>query len=539
MNLLATPTRRAIALISSFTLSAVLVACGGGGSSELGSPLPGTAKASAASLYFTDDFSSAYDAVWISVARVTAVNAAGTEVELLAYTPSRRLNLPKLRDAGSWGATAQIPEDAVAVRVYVDAQAQLQQLNGSMLDVTLSAPGGYLSFRLEGWNRSSGVLALDFDLPRFSLQGTTLVAATRVASADDLASWNHRDAEIKGTVSAVGATSLTLDAGALGSRVFILDANTSFVSLLDQGWTPAVGDAVEVYANVSGQGTALQFSARVVKHRAGAPAASTEIKGLVGAVKGSVVTLNVDASRHGGPTGSLDIDLADARFKRGSLATVLPGVRLEVYLSRQGDSWVAKAVEVEGAAKPGKSNRSDYAELKGRVVSLVGTQLTLTPLHSERFNGTLPAGNLTVELAQAYFEKSALSCLLAGTPVELKGYLDATGAFQVVKVEGEGACAATIPVAGVKPTPGASAAALNGKPVEAKGAIGALRSGEFEMKVYRIEGLAESPASVIVRYNSSTLFKGTSAATLAAGQFMEVKGTLQDGVITAVKIERD
>ncbi len=557
--------RRATALVASLASGLMLMACGGGGGSTAEQVAPQVAAPTAtiaAAMYFTDDFSNEYDAVWVSISRVTAVNGSGVEVELLAYAPSRRLNLPALRDAGTWAANAKIPTDTVAVRVYVDPQAQLQQLNGSVQDVTLSTAAGYLSFQLDSWNRSSGALALDFDLPRFTLQGTTLVAATRVATHDDLSTWNHRDAEIKGSVTAVSANSLTIDAGVFGTRLFVLDANTSYVSLQSNSWQPALGDTVEVYGSVSGQGVELQFTARVIKQRSSASSnnasavLSSEIKGLVGSVNGTVATLTVNASRYGGPTGTLPIDLATAVFKRGSLAAVVAGVRLEVYLTRVGDRWVAQAVEIEGAAKAGSSSNTGssgnsngndtgtgtgtgYAELKGRVVTVSGSRVTLTPLYTERFSGVLPAGNVTVDLANAYFEKSALSCLVAGTPIELKGSLDAAGSFLVVKVEAEGACASAIPVSGVTASAGSSAAALNGRLIEAKGTISAVRAGEFDLTVYRIEGLSSGLSSVVVRYNNATVFKDISAATLVAGRFMEIKGILTDGVITAVKVERD
>ncbi len=544
-----------LALLAASSLSALLVACGGGGgtSADSGSSTGDsataapTAKATAAALYFTDDFSAGYDAVWVTLSRVSVVNAAGVETEIASYSPGRRLNLSTLRQAGTLAASAQIPVDAVSVRVYADSAAQLQRLDGSLLDVSLSLSGGYLSFKLEGWDRASGVLALDFDLPRFSLQGSTLVAATRLAGTSDYAAWNHRDAEIKGTVSAVSASSLTLDTGAGGSQVFVLDANTSFVSVLQPGWSPAVGDRVEVYSSVSGQGTALQYTARVVKQRpaAGSAASSVEVKGRVLALSGSVVTLAISASGSGGPTGQVDIDLAGASFKRGSLAAVVAGVRLEVYLkpgsgTASGSGWVALAVELEGAAKSGSGARADYAELKGKVISLSGSLLTLSPSHKERFAGSLPAGDLTVDLAQASFEKSALSCLSASTPVELKGYVDASGRFQVTRVEAEGACAAAVPASGVPAATGSASAPAAGEVVELKGTISAVRSGEFELSLYSQDGRAPSLSSVTVRYDStSTAFKGLSASTLQPGRFLEVKGTLQGSVLSALKIERE
>lgn len=523
----------------------VLAGCGGGGGGASPAPQasisPSGPKAASASLYFTDDFSAAYDAVWIGVSKVAAVNAAGVETSLVSFAPSKRLNLSMLRQAGTWAAGVQVPADAVAVRVYADTAAQLQQLDGALLNVSLALTGGYLAFKLDSWDRNSSVLALDFDLPRFTLQGTTLTPATRVAGSADYAAWNHRDAEIKGRVSAVTATSLTLDTGLMGSQVFVIDANTSFVSLLSASWKPAVGDSVEVYSTVTGQGTAVQFSARVVKQRSADGAGnSTEVKGKVTAVTGSIVTLNINSAGYGGPTGMVDLDLSKASFKRGSLPSVTVGVRLEAYLVPAGTGWSVVAVEVDGAAKSGDGARRDYAELKGRVVSVSGSKVTLTPTYTERYGATLPGGNITVDLASASFEKSSLACLVAGSPIEVKGYLDATGVFQVTRVDADGACAAAVPAAGVSASTGTSdSSRMDGMTVEAKGTIAAVRAGELDVSVFSLEGLSATTGTLTVRFAPTTYFKGVTASTLSVGQFIEVKGAMQAGVLIATKVERD
>jgi len=536
------PTLNRLALAA--TLLA-LAACGGGGGSaptSQASTTPPGPKAAAVSLYFTDDFSAHYDAVWIGVSKVVAVNAAGLETELVSFMPSKRLNISQLRQAGTWAAGAQVPGDAVAVRVYADTAAQLQQLDGSLLNVTLNLTSGYVSFKLDTWDRNTGVLALDFDLPRFTLQGTTLTAATRVASSTEYASWNHRNAEVKGKVTAVTATSLTVDMGVMGTRVFVLDTNTSFVSPLNGSWTPTVNDTVEVYGTVAGQGTDVQFTARVVKQRSATGVGNTtEVKGKVTAVKGNVVSLNVASASWGGPTGVLDLDLSAAAFKRGTLAAVTPGVRLEVYLMPAGTGWTAVAVEMDGAAKAGDSVRSDYAELKGRVVSVSGTQVTFRPTYTQRYGATLPSGNVTVDVAMASFEKSSLSCLATGVPIEVKGYLDAAGAFRVTRVDAEGSCAAAVPASGVSASPSSpsDSSRMEGQIVEVKGTITAIRPGEIDISVFSLEGFAATTNTMTVRLASSTYFKGMNSGSLALGQFLEIKGTVQGGVLNATKVERD
>lgn len=69
----------------------VLAGCGGGGGGASPAPQasisPSGPKAASASLYFTDDFSAAYDAVWIGVSKVAA---DGREALALSARPAYR-----------------------------------------------------------------------------------------------------------------------------------------------------------------------------------------------------------------------------------------------------------------------------------------------------------------------------------------------------------------------------------------------------------------------------------------------------------------
>lgn len=516
----------------------LLAACGGGGSNA-----PASSARGMTAVYFTDDFSSAFDAVWLSVTRVTVVSPT-VEVELVSYSPAKLVNVPTLRRAGALVATASIPADATAVRVYVGAQARLQQLDGTLLDVSLAAPTGYLEFTLEGWKASSGALALDFDLPRFKLQGNTLVPSTRVANANDYAGWNQRHAEVKGTVAQVTSTSLVLDTKAMGQRTFALDSNTTYVSGKSATWRPAVGDRVEVKSAVAGQGASgLQFTARVVTDASAAAAAGglVKIEAVVASVSGSLVTATVDQSENPLAVGVLTFDISGAVFKRGNAASVQPGVRVEAYLTNTAVAWVAKIIEIEGASKsdPSEDSGRSFAEVKGQVVSVTGSSVVVKALQSEHFPGLLSGTEITVDLATATFDVGALSCVAAGLPIEIKGSLDAAAAFTVVEVSVGGACAAAYPAVDgeqighqddVLPTSG---------PVEIEGSVVAVRTGEFDIKVIDLEHVSMTATQLTVRYSSTTtVFRGTTALALATGASVEIKGDLQNGVITATKIER-
>ncbi len=536
--------------LAAVALAASLAACGGGGGSSNLTPAPEVATSRTA-VYFTDDFSAAYDAVWISVSRVTVVNPSG-ETQVALFEPAQLVNLPTLRRTGALMATADLPLDATAIRVYVDSAAQLQQLDGSMLPVSLAATGGYLEFRLEGWNAATGSLALDFDLPRFTLQNGVLTAATRIASNDDYAGWNQRYAEAQGAVTAVSATSLTVDTRHHGLRSFVIDTNTTFVSSRSATWSPAVGDRVELSSLVSGQGADLQFTARAVKDETDSESQRADkVEGLVTAVStvGGVtqVTANIRRSKAVGAQGEVVFDVATAtRFKRGSASLLAAGVAIEAYLVPQGSGWLASAVEIDGAAKSDSdSNEPDsvsegYVDVKGRVTGVSGTVVTLQATYTERLPGVAVGDSLTLDIANAYFEKGGAACLAAGVAVEVKGYRDAAGVLQPVKLEVEGGCSSAYPTPGVtapSTPPSTDASAF----VEAKGTVMAVRSGEFDLSVYRIEDFAGvSPATVTVTYGSTTVFRdGLSSASLAVGNFVEVKGNLQAGVLTASKVERE
>jgi hypothetical protein len=514
----------------------LLAACGGGSGSAAA---PTATAQGATAVYFTDDFSATYDAVWLNVSRVTVVSPSA-ETELAAFAPAKLINLPTLRRTGALIATATIPADATAVRVYVGTQAQLQQLDGTLLNVTLAAPTGYLEFKLDGWSAGSGALALDFDLPRFTLQGSTAVPATRVADAKDYGGWNQRYAEVEGTVAQVTATSLVVDTRSFGQRTFVLDANTTFVSGRSATWTPGVGDRVEIKSAVAGQGASgLQFTARTVKDETGsATGGLTKVEGLVTGVSGTQVTATVDHSENGSALGSVTFDIAAATFKRGSVAALVPGARVEAYLTQAGAAWTAKVIEIEGAAKSdsGERNSQSYAEVKGQIVSVAGSSVVVKALYSERIPGLNAGASITIDLAAASFDVGALSCLAAGAPIEVKGSVNAAGALAAIDVSLGGACAAAYPAADGGASSGHDAPVTAGT-IDTEGSVTAVRTGEFDMLVFDLENTAISSTTVTVRYNSSTALRHLAAADITVGRLVEVKGDLSAGVITATKIE--
>lgn len=531
---------------------AMLSACGGGAGVDqpnASGPLPGSAPLTA--VYFTDDFSARYDAVWITVTRVTAVSPSG-ETALTSFEPGQPFNLPMLRQAGALVAQTAVPADATAIRVYAEPQARLQALDGSVQTLNLVMPAGYLSFSLDGWDAASGVLALDFDLPNFEVANGQLQPSMRIASTDDFANWNARQAEFEGNVEAVASDRLRVRTASHGIVELLLDpqATTYWSSTSGATWRPTVGDRIDVYAAVAGLGGDLTYTATQVKHEHSAVSQGLgKVEGFVTAMDGGLVTLNVTESQLGGVFGSVTVDTSVAVFTRGDASMLAPGRKIEAYVADQGAAWVASALEIDGAPKTygdrgdvhddeHGSGHGDYAEVKGRVESVSGSLVTLTALYTEWLAG-IPLGSMiTVDLSGAYYGKGAPSCLQAGQPIEIKGTVDAAGALVPVKVELEGGCAAASPLLGVTPPVGGGQVPVAAF-VEAKGTITAVRNGEFDLAVYKLEYAGYMAATLTVRHGPATIFKHFTPLQLAIGQFVEVKGNLTGNLLEASKVELD
>lgn len=539
-------SRLSVVSVSALT-AACLLACGGGGggaadsASSTPAPAPAPTTTPLTAVYFTDDFSARYDAVWITVSRVTAVGPNG-ETELTAFTPARPFNLPQLKQAGSLIANISLPSGSTSIRVYVQSNAKLQLLDGSTLEVPLVAPKGWLEFRLESWAPESGVLALDFDLPKFELIGGQLNASTRLASKDDFSSWNHRGAELEGTVTATGVDRFTLLTRQFGTIDVQLSSNTSYWSKSrGASWRPLIGERVEVAANLAGVGNLVSYTALSVKDESEAASSDLgKLEGRIVAVDGKTITLAVRESQIFNATGTVRVQVASATYARGNEAMLQVGRKVEAYVTAVGQEWIATALEIDGAPpnQNDSSNAVRYGEVKGRIISVDGSTVKLTTLSTEWLPGVTLGSTLSVDLRSVTFKRGSLSCLVAGMPIEIKGSLDKGGNLIPLHAEVEGACASAYPSNGVS-SPGTSQTIGPNAFVEAKGAVTAVRDGEFDIAVYQLEYGGSALASITIRYSAATIFKNLPFGKLSPGQFVEVKGNLTGMLLDASKVELD
>lgn len=509
-------------------------------------------------IYLTDGFDTQYDAVWITVGKIVAWNGS-SETVLADYSAAPlSVNLPTLKRGGLLATKASIPLDTVEIRVYVDGQARLVGLDGVTQTVSLARVGsGYLPIGISGLSQSTTSLALDFDLPNFTLVNGTLQPSTRLATQSDVDAWTSRHGEIKGTVSALSSTSMTVTSGNQSYTISLGDF-TSYRSRASASWTPTVGQKVEVNVTIGGNSAQPTFQALSVHSedlfdRSG-DNDTPEVKGQIVAINGNSIRITVEEAEDIKLAGTVDVLIDGAHFTRGAASLLAIGQRIEAHLiSTQSGGWQAITMEIEGARKTeylssgivnGQTASYDdsdiedryeagqgYAEVKGRIDSVSGTQVTLTLFKVERA-GTLQVGSATTfDLASTIFTDGSLSCLRTGPALEIKGYLGADGSFIPSFAELDGPCGGPTSNSG---TPAGTSV------MEAKGRIVSIGANSFEIQVLNVDDwYGPVPTRLTVRYDATTFFEDLVAGQLATNLLVEVKGRVDNATMMAVKIERD
>lgn len=554
------------ALLRKISRTALIAALGlsvsscGGGSGSSNTQLPngpnsgGSSNATptattTALVYLTDSFDTQYEAVWVTVTKIVAYNGA-TETVLADYSASPlAVNLPTLKRAGLLVSKSAIPLDTTEIRIFVDGEARLVGLDGVTQTVPLArVDTGYLRVAVSGLSSGTGTLALDFDLPNFQLVNGVLQPATRLATQADVNEWTSRHGEIEGVVSAVSASSLTITSAGQ-TYTFALGDYTSYRSRTSTTWRPVAGERVEVNAIVGGTAASPTFQALSVHSenlvdRVGTSDAP-EVQGRIVSINGDTVKIAVEEAEDIRLAGTVELSLAGARFTRGAASLLAVGQRIEAHLaSTPAGGWQALVVEIEGARKTeflssgitnGAIGSDDdgegYAEVKGQVTALAGNQVTLNIYKVERA-GTIQIGtSAAFDLTSTVFTEGSLTCLQAGAALEIKGYLNGSGAFVPSFAELDGACG-TVPSGGSTVAPTAI--------MEAKGRILSVGQDSFVIEVFKVEDwYGTAPAQLTVRYDSATFFEDLFAQNLTQNLLVEVKGRVDGSTMAAVKIERD
>lgn len=231
-------------LVASLTLAsclaaALLAACGGGadpgastGASTSNAPPTASAASYRLQTYITDDLTTDYAKVWVSIESITALNSAGTSVTLFdAGSSPVAVNLASLANVGQFLSSLSLPADLYTeIRVTLSNSVQLVSTDGlTTINAKFSSTGSSFVWRIRDLAlnpATTGQLVLDFDLKKFSYNASTGLVTPAILARnpkDAFGQWVHQQAHVHGTVTAVNVAggSFTVSDSRLGGTVVV------------------------------------------------------------------------------------------------------------------------------------------------------------------------------------------------------------------------------------------------------------------------------------------------------------------------------
>jgi hypothetical protein len=247
------------------------------------------------------------------------------------------------------------------------------------------------------------VLSSD-DTQRTVINGVTTVAASRiqVLDASQLLAWDGSSVgrtKIKGVATTNGSQWFVAGVPVISSLPWVTGAFYEVKGTLTNGQltvTQRELEGQESYREVVNGGTRSYYR--------------NELYGAVSQLQGNIVTVQ-----------GVTVDLSQAYFERGSLATIANGDYVEVKGTLSGGQMLASKVEVKTSSVAGQGTRF---EVYGTVSQLTQSGFALSSGNTQY---------TTVLNGQSRIDNSH-GVLANGQFVEVKGYMNGT-AFVVLKVE--------------------------------------------------------------------------------------------------------
>jgi hypothetical protein len=430
-------------------VSALLAACGGGG--DAATVGAAAAQSVAMQTYITDNLATEYSKVWVSIAKITAVDGTGAEVTLLDATAAPVVvNLSALASVGQLMATASIGAGTYReVRVTLVNSVQLVALDGSSTITAKLAPSGP-DFVVHVRNivldtATSGQLVLDFNLAKFTYDPVTgLVAPTVEAPppSDAFGKFVRQQASVNGLVRGVdlAAQKFTVNDSRLGDGVVIsLASDAVIVDAASGAALTLAGIAAGAHVEIRGVVTPGATSADPVTVVASVvhveptvpPVAVPTVVGAgkVSAVSGTRVTVALDDASFLPGANSVVVDIASAHFSHGVAGDIVAGVTVAFRggVSGAGASTVVLASDIDVQGAPSQSDRErnpnqTFNAVNGAIAALNGDgTFTVTQVHAD--GPVVAAGVYTVDASHATYLEGNASCLAAGKVVQAIGSL--------------------------------------------------------------------------------------------------------------------
>ncbi|SIQ20406.1 protein of unknown function [Sphaerotilus natans] len=472
-------SRRAVWSVGSLVLALTLGACGGSSGDDATSATvavsTGSPTAAAASVtlqtYITDNLTSDYAKVWVSIQRIVATAADGTEAVLLdASAEPVVVDLASLASVGELVSSATVPVGVwTGVKVTLANAVQLVSLDGlTTTDAKFAASGDTFDWTVRGVTLDTATaaqLVLDFDLEHFSYSATTGLVTPDVkvpTTGTAFGKFVRQQGRVHGTVSAIDASAgtLTITDARLGSVVVTL-ASDAVITNAATGATMTLaevtaGATVRVKGTVTPGATTddpVTVTATLVQvEPASSSSAATTVAvrgaGTVVSLSGTTLTIALTEASFLPSSATLVLDLASARYAHGTAADLVAGATIHFRgkLSGSGSSSSVSAsmIDVEGAAsaterarRGADSTSATLSTLSGTVGS-VATDGTFTATTAASSSArAVAAGTYTVDPSGAVWRAGSASCLVAGASVRASGTLaDTTFTARTIEVPG-------------------------------------------------------------------------------------------------------
>ena len=451
------PPHRLLALQLAFA-AVLLGGCGGGGGSAGVAAIDTSGSAQVQSVplqtYITDNLATDYSKVWVSIEKITAVDAAGAEVTLLDATAAPAVvNLSSLASVGHLIASADVKAGVYTeVRVTLVNSVRLVSLDGLTTVAAKLAPTGtdlVVHVRNVGLDTAnSGQLVLDFNLAKFSYDAATgLVTPTVEAPkpVDAFSKFVHQQADVNGVVKSVDLAkqTMSIDDERLGKGLVVSLASDAVI--VDEGSGATVtlaGIAIGAHVEIKGAltpgattGDPVTVVASVVHvERAIPPVAVTVVAGggKVASVSGHLLTVTIDDATFLPGANSVVVDIASAKFLHGAAGDLAAGVKVAFHGSLGGSGGapvvIATDIDVQGAPSAGeqaKNPTQKFTAVNGAIATL-NTDGTFTVAVTRADGPVVVPGAYTVNPLHATYLEGNATCLAVGQVVQAVGSLVAT-----------------------------------------------------------------------------------------------------------------
>ncbi|MBV9890920.1 MAG: DUF4382 domain-containing protein [Rhizobacter sp.] len=430
--------------------AAILAACGGGGSAGT-SVLSGTsAQSIALQTYITDNLATDYSKVWVSIEKITAVDANDVEATLLdASSAPVVVNLSSLASVGQLLSTASLqPGVYHEVRVTLVNSVQLVSLDGATTTTAkLAATGSDFVIHVDNLALdpgASGQLVLDFNLARFTYDANSGLVVPVVEApkpSDAFGKFVHQQASVNGIVKSVdvNAQTITVDDDHLGAGIVVSLATDAVIVDEASGLTVtlagvAAGAHVEIRGTVKPGATAadpVTVVASVVHiERALPPVAVQTVAaaGNVKAVNGTLVTVALHEATFLPGADGVVVDISSASFTHGAAGNLAPGVAVAFRgtLSGSGTSTVVLATDIDVLGAPSQLQQQLHPELKFNAVNgaiaAVNVDGTFTVTQAKA-DGPVAVATYTIDASHATYLAGNASCVTVGAVVQAIGVL--------------------------------------------------------------------------------------------------------------------